>query len=196
MKLRIFLIALFFLNSPAFAGLNDGVKVFSSGKWTVLRDVDKMSDKVVCTGVQNADYSVQLSRNSLYVVVKGGISTVLARFDDAPPLPYRGAEGVEKSVGAVIFRANTLSLALSSKRLRLQVATLVSGIAEIDIDLTGIDAAMQNINEDCPIPAINNVLSPPPAATATPSFSCDKNLAVRLLKAGVSKSQIDQICTP
>lgn len=40
------------------AGLKDAAKVGTFGNWTILRDVDKMTDQVSCTGIYKDDYSV------------------------------------------------------------------------------------------------------------------------------------------
>jgi hypothetical protein len=197
MKKIFILAACAALCSPTFASLKDAAKVFESGKWTVLRSIDKMTDKVNCTGINGGDYGKQLGMGGLYISVKGGIEGVTMRFDDAPARPLRLASKMEKDVRALIIEALEFQSVLSSKRLRLQVNTLVSGLQEFDIDLTGISEAFENIEQDCPIPEtvpVAAVTLPAAAVKAEPVPLCSAELIGKMQKAGITKNQVTQVC--
>ncbi|MFD1839115.1 hypothetical protein [Paracidovorax cattleyae] len=132
------------------ASLADSKKVFSSGSWSVLRGTDSMTDKATCTGVYKKDYSKQLSADTLYISIRGGISSVTMRFDDEPPRGLRLATETEKGIDAITVNEAEFDKLLQSSRLRMRVSTLVSGIQDFDIDLRGLNDAVENIRSGCP----------------------------------------------
>jgi hypothetical protein len=146
----VFLVGLLAAAQCAFADLKSATKVFEAGGWSVLRDVNMMTDKTDCTGIYKGNYKIQLSEDSLYISIGGGIESVTLRFGDEPPRSLRLAESLEKKVRAVIITGSDFESAMSSPRLRYQVGTLVSGIQQGEIDLTGARAANENIKAGCP----------------------------------------------
>jgi hypothetical protein len=131
-------------------GFKDAKKTLQAGNWAVLRDKDPMTDKISCTGIYKGDYAVQLSDEALYVRVQGGIEAVTLRFNDEAPRPMRLAQEMEKKIRAVIFSGTDYMDVIQAKRLRYQVMTLVSGVKQGDLDLTGIDQAYLHIKNGCP----------------------------------------------
>ncbi|OYD50691.1 hypothetical protein [Acidovorax kalamii] len=180
------------------ASLKEAAKVGTFGNWTILRDVDKMTDKVTCTGIYQQDYAKQLSDEGLYISVKGGISSVTLRFDDLPPRPMRLAGKIEKDVRAVMLEGAEYDLAISSSRLRVQVLTLISGVQNFELDLAGIKDAVANMKAGCPIP--QPVAAPPIEPAASPNLApqeqpaCSPDLLSRMKAAKVTPAQIQKIC--
>lgn len=177
------------------AGLKDAAKVGTFGNWTILRDVDKMTDQVSCTGIYKDDYSKQLASRGLYIQVRGGISSVTLRFDEDPPRSMRLAEKMEKDIRAVMLQGAEFESAIAAKRLRGQVLTLVSGLQDFELDLTGIAEAVASIRDGCP------PIAPPPepqaapaAPTTPPALLCTTELMDRMKAAKVTPTQIQKIC--
>lgn len=183
--------------STAHADLKSAKQVFSSGSWTVLQEIDKMTDKVSCTGIHKQDFTKQLGSDGLYIAIRGGISSVTLRFDDAPPRGMRLATKMEKDVRTVILEGEEFRSALASTRLRGQVLTLVSGIQDFELDMTGAAAAYDNILAGCPTPENAPAPTPAPAVVAPVaerSILCSPELQARMQAAGITKAQITKAC--
>jgi|GEM_PF-6277116 len=180
------------LSGAAMADLGTAAKVGKFGKWTVLRDVDKMTDKTSCTGVQGEKYEIQLTDKALYARVSGGIESVTVRFDQNPARPFRLATEMEKKIRAVIIDDYDYREALRSKKILIQVSTLVSGTKTIEIDSAGIDQASQLISGGC-----QTADTPPEeaAALSAPSDAlCTNDLKERMRGAGIKSAQIAKVC--
>lgn len=176
------------------ASMKDAAKVFESGKWSVLRDIDKMTDKVSCTGVYGSDYGKQLTTDTLYIGISGGISSVTMRFDESPALPFRLGTKLEKEIRSLMLKSDEFQTALTAKRLRMQVGTLVSGIQDFDIDLTGLSDALDNIKQGCPMPALTSAPILAPTLKTEPISTCNTELISKMQKAGITKNQLLQVC--
>jgi hypothetical protein len=133
-------------------GLKNAVKTLTAGNWTVLRDVDPMTDKVGCTGIYKSDYGIQLSDEGMYFRIRGGIEAVTLRFDEDQPQSLRLATDMEKKIGSVILSGYDFTKATSSGRLRYRVSTLVAGPQTGDLDLRGVKEALEHIKANCPTP--------------------------------------------
>ena len=176
------------------ANLKEAEKAGTFGKWVVLRSIDKMTDKVSCTGIYGTDYSVQLSAQSMYISVRGGIETVTLRYGDSPALPFRLPSDMEKKLSTIILTGSDYTDVISSTRLRGQGATLVRGMYDFDYDMTGAADAVEHIRNDCPVLAAKApVAKPAPEANAASSL-CTPELKTRMQGAGVTKKQIDKVC--
>jgi hypothetical protein len=182
--------------------LKDAVTTLKVGNWSVLRSVDTMTDKLSCTGVYKSNYGVQLTPDSLYVKISGGIQSITMRFGDFPPQSMRLPQKLEKDVGTVIIEGREFSQAVETNRLRLQVLTLVRGVATEDLDTTGVQAAVEHIRAGCPMPApvaalvVIPAVAPVSEAKAVVSFekACSDQLVLRLRTAGVTEKQIKSAC--
>ncbi|RJF99050.1 hypothetical protein D3871_11400 [Noviherbaspirillum saxi] len=182
--------------SVAHASLKDAMKVFKSGNWTVLRHTDPMKDTVNCTGIHKENYGIQLTEDSLYVSIRGGIQSVTLRFDDNPARSMRLADDIEKKINSVIISGTDFTELVSSNRLRVQVSTLVRGIANEDLDLTGIQSTLENIKAKCPaqkeeVKPAAVPLAPVSSAALT---SCSTELKARMKAQGIKDKQIEAIC--
>ena len=182
-----------------------------SGNWTVYRNINPMTDKVSCTGLYKNNPSIQLSQDNLYVKIQGGLESVTLRFGESPAQPLRLAQKIEKSLGAVDINGTEFSQALQNDRLRVQVLTLVRGVALEDMDLSGIKGAIDHIRNGCPTvgtigptpapmpapppPKVAVAAVPPAAATNTPTAPmCPMPLLTRLRAAGVTEKQLEIAC--
>ena len=172
-------------------GLKDAKPTLKTGNWTVLRSVDTMTDKVSCTGIYKANIGVQLARDRLFVKIAGGIQSVTLRFGEDPPQGLRLPQDMEKKVNSVIIEGNEFRQALETARLRVQVLTLVRGVATEDLDTTGIQAAAEHIQAGCPQEADGASGAKPAGVTDS---SCPEALVARLRAAGVTVQQIATAC--
>ena len=188
--LAALLVSIAFRTQSVAAGLKDAKPVFKSGNWTVLRSTDAMTDKTDCTGIYKENYGIQLVKDSLYVTIRGGIQSVTLRFGENPPKGMRLPGKMEKDVGTVIISGNDFSELTQTIRLRLQVLTLVRGVASEDLDTTGIQAAVENINSGCPVQAE----APKAQSTATPESLCSDQLISRMRANGLKDVQIQNVC--
>jgi hypothetical protein len=173
------------------AGLRDAQVAMVSGNWKVLRSIDTMKDTTDCTGIYKENYGIQLTKDTLYVSIKGGLEGVTLRFGDKPARRLRLAEAMEKKVGSIIIGGTDFSELIESDRLRVQASTLVRGIEEEDLDLTGIKDAWTSIKNECPIQVAKSVGQKPdkPAAPV-----CSEVLVNRMKVQGLKDSQIAEIC--
>jgi hypothetical protein len=170
--------------------LADGVPVFRSGGWVVLRTIDPMTDKRSCTGILNGDYDIQLSQSALYVRMRGGVTSVTLRFDDQPPEKLRLSSDFERR-GRVALLPEELRKALGSSRIRIQVMTGRDGLELKDLDVTGIRDAHTNIRSGCsgnPLPDAD-VRRP-----STEGSLCSTLVETRMRQRGLAASDIRAIC--
>ena len=158
-----------------------------------------MKDTIDCTGIYKDNYGVQLSSDTMFVSIKGGLETVTLRFGDKPARPMRLAEKIEKNIRSIIISGSDFSELMESDRLRIQASTLISGIANEDFDLSGIKDALESIKTSCPIQA-----STPPSpkseeltqqASDKPSPTVCTDIIMSRMKAhGIKQKQINAIC--
>jgi hypothetical protein len=80
-------------------GLKNAQPTLKVGNWTVLRSVDTMTDKISCTGIYKSNYGVQLTPDTLFVKVVGGVESVTLRFGDEPARRMRMPSKIEKKSG-------------------------------------------------------------------------------------------------
>lgn len=171
--------------------LKDAELASKAGNWKVLRSQDPMNDQIICTGIFEDNYSVQLSAEALYLTIPGGVQSLTLRFDENPPRQLRLATDMEKRIRSVILKGNEFSEFTSSKRLRYQVSTLVRGIESGDMNLEGLGSALESIKAGCPKTSLT---SPDPIINKTKSSECSPALVERMRKSGVSEAQVKEIC--
>jgi hypothetical protein len=168
------------------ANLGDAPIVFRSGEWSVLRTLDQMTDQTNCTGIYKKDYAVQLTDDELFVKVRGGVKGVTLRFGDQPAEKLRLATKSERSLSSVSIEGGDFTKLLGSTRLRMQVLTVLDTVAEVDIDLTGVPAAVENIRSGCS--------GPPIEAKSVEPTACGDRVVARLRQRGVSQDIITFAC--
>lgn len=193
MKRFAYGLALLAVIAPASAqSLKDAAVAFSKGNWKVLRSVDPMTDKTSCTGIYNGDYSIQLTPDTLFVSISGGIESVLLRYDDQPPARMRLATEMEKKIRSMIISGNSFSQLTTAGRLRYQAATMVSGIKTGEIELTDFNAVLANIQQGCPNTGTSaaELKSAPAAAGGT----CSVELINKMKQQGLAPEKILAIC--
>jgi hypothetical protein len=186
-------LALVFLASavPATSGsLADAPVVFRSGNWSVVRTTDPMTDAVSCTGIYKDDYAIQLSPSDLYIRVQGGIEGITLRFDDEAPRRLRLATEMEKKTDAVDISGADFTQLSSTRRLRVEVVTLVRGGQFSDIDLSGIREAQETIRLGCPASGAVQ----PGKQVNTSLGLCPGKVTERLKARGFTEESIREIC--
>lgn len=202
MRKKTYFIAIFaglmVLNGTVvFAGLKDAQVAFKSGNWKVLRSIDSMKDTIDCTGIYKDNHSVQLTSDTLFVGVKGGLQTITLRFGDKPARSLRLPEKMEKDIRSIIISGTDFSELIESDRLRVQASTLVSGIANEDFDLAGIKDALESIRSNCPIQASATPTPQNPTAQVSEKTTlpvCTDALVSRMKAQGIKEKQILAIC--
>ena len=177
------------------ADLKTATTAFSSGNWKVLRDKDAMTDKTDCTGIYKSDFGIQLTEDTLFIRVTGGIESVTLRFGEDQPKPLRLATKMEKDIRSVILTGTEFDQLQNASRLRYQFSTLVSGLKTGEIDLTGFTPALENIKEGCPV----QQSAPSPESTSQDTNSqigalCTATLVARMRQQGLRSTQIHAIC--
>lgn len=133
------------------AGLTGLPTVFKNGNWTVLRGVDQMTDKVICTGIYKGDHNIQLGADSLYLRVDGGVRSVTLRFDDNPARPMRLPTELENRLAVVELKGDEFDALKSSKRLRVDALKEIRELFDLDLNLLGIREVLENIETGCPM---------------------------------------------
>jgi len=147
-------IAVIILLSPSYGlaqSLKDAPVVFRSGNWKVLRTVDKMNDKTDCTGIYKEDYGVQLTEDTLFLKVQGGVEAVTLRFGDKPAQKLRLAKELEKKIRSVMLTDSEFAELTGSGRLIYQVNTVLDSVKTNEINLSGFEEALANIQSGCPV---------------------------------------------
>ena len=155
MKTITALLACLLAVSSQAATLNNAPVAMTSGNWKVYRAVDPMTDAIKCTGVYKGNYGIQLSKEALFIQVRGGIETVAIRFGDNPPQATRLPTAMEKKIGLVILKNSDYDQVVGGERLRVQVYTTLRDVQENDLDLTGIKEAWESIASECPVQSAN-----------------------------------------
>lgn len=166
-------------------------KTLKVGNWSVERSIDNMTDKVICTGFHDSSRGVQLNDGELYVSVRGGLQGVKVRFGEKPVRPMRLVSESEKRIDAININGKDFIELLQEQRVRLEVLTIINGIKSEDLNLDGLQAALQHIRAGCPLPNNNAAVSP---GQKPPSSKCDAAMLVRLKSAGVTAHQIKSVC--
>ena len=175
--------------------LSEAPVVFRSADWSVLRVKNAMTDKVSCTGIYKKNYAVQLSETDLFVSYRGGLQSIKLRFDEDPPQHLRLASEVEKKLGSADIEGEDFERLRSSKRLRIEVLSLIRGLQYTDLDLTGFADAYANIKIGCPEAAGS---APPshPLRTSSKIGICPAKVVERLKARGLGDDALQEVCKP
>lgn len=124
------------------------------GKWVIYGGVDAMTDKKECIAYYGDKKYIQLTKASFAVGYggRGGLRGYTLRFDDDPALSMKLPTDVEKQVSAFFIESSDERYArlMAATRLRIQALTLVSGLANEDIDLAGFPDVIARLKgPDC-----------------------------------------------
>jgi hypothetical protein len=132
------------------AALPKPPKKFSSHAWVMDESTNAMTDKKECTALYKNEWTIQGTENNLYVSLKGrgGVSSYTVRIDDEPAKSMQLATQSEKGMSTIILQPYFESL-YNATRLRIQVLTLLRGIVNEDIDMTGFKDAVDYIRNSC-----------------------------------------------
>jgi hypothetical protein len=74
---------------------------------------------------------------------RGGIKGYKLRFDDNPASGLQLATPIEQQVGAVIWEDQDFYRILQARRLRFQGLTVLGGLVNEDIDLSGLSNVIE-----------------------------------------------------
>lgn len=171
------------------ANLATAPVVFTSGSWSVVRTIDAMSDKTDCTGIYKGDRSIQLTDDTLFISVAGGLEGITVRYGEQPAERLRLATDIEKRIRAVSISGNGFQKLLGSERLRVQVSTMVRGIKTFDLDLSGLNAAVDNIRAGCPGDEMVE------SGSSGSDSLCGDRVIARLQERGVPEEDISYACS-
>ena len=126
------------------ANADVGTKISTVGDWTIFRQIDPMTDAPSCMGAYKGDLSIQLTSNSLAFGLsgRGGVSGYQLRWDDAAASGMQLPSDTEKEMSAFILDDEKFAPALTSKRLRVQVLTVLSSMVNFDVNLATLPQAV------------------------------------------------------
>lgn len=144
--LSLFLIG---ICNTASANLSTQPVVYRSGVWEVRKSVDPMTDKVTCTGVYGKEFGYQVTDDSLFLRVRGGVKSVTLRYGNNQPERLRLPSSMEEKMNFIILEGGEFRKLLSVNRLRTQALTYIRGIDSKDINITGINDVVTFIKSGC-----------------------------------------------
>ncbi len=170
-----------------------GVVTLTTGKWIVERSIDQMTDKVSCTGYHASSRLIQLAENAMHVRIRGGVQSISIRINDDPAKPLRLPTDIERELSAISMKGAEYAALSTSRRLRIQVLTHVSGLVNEDIDLDGITAAVAHIRAKCPVPTatVSGTVALPNAWRPS---RCDDVVTKRMKEAGIVDDVVAAVC--
>jgi hypothetical protein len=110
------------------------------GGWAMRKSKDAMTDKVDCIISPANNPSVQVSQSDLYISYKGrdGVQGFTHRIDDGSSSPMQLPTEIERQVGLVHISGAAFNQILTASRLRVETVTLVAGLGNEDLQLTGM----------------------------------------------------------
>lgn len=119
--------------------------------WTLQKKASNFSGEVDCYLSPRGKPHVQISKDVMYVSYRGrgGVQGFRFRLDDEPISDMRLPTPIDQQIGAVRVDGVDFNGILNAQRLRLQVLTLIAGIAEEDIRLSGIAEQYARMRREC-----------------------------------------------
>jgi hypothetical protein len=169
--------------------------VHRAGNWFVVRSTNDTTGTVGCTGFHMGDSGVQLSKETLILKIPGELKTIALRFDGQPPRASRPPEASEKQVGAVVLAGADFEQLRRGKTLGLDVVT-AQGPSSHTLQLEGLDAALKNINDGCPLtPAAKRAeLAEKKARAKAEAERCSPKGIARMREKGLPDLRIKSAC--
>lgn len=163
-------------------GVQTNRTVYRAGNWFVVRATHNATGAVSCTGFYMGQGGVQLSKENLIFRVPGEIKSVGLRFDEQPPRASRPPGASEKQIGAVMLAGPDFEELRRGKTLGIDVTT-AQGRGSHTLQLEGLDAALKNINDGCPLtPAARR-------AEVAAKKARDRAMALRCAPAGIERQR-------
>jgi hypothetical protein len=94
-------------------------------------------------GLYKDRFDVQLTKNDLFISLRGrgGVKSVMLRFDDEPARQLRLASEMEQKIEVVDIQGDDFEKLLGSKRLRVRILTVLDTLVDEDLSLNGLEAA-------------------------------------------------------
>lgn len=136
-------------------GAGFGEPIAKSGNWSLHRSLHAVTDEPSCVAIYKDRFEIQLDENDLFISVRerGGVSSVVFRFDDRPAKEPRPASESESRMRSVNLHGSEFEELLSSKRLRLQIRTPDGDVIEEDLDLDGVKEVQREfLRSPCGVP--------------------------------------------
>ena len=119
------------------------------GKWVIYGAADPMTDKMSCIAYYGGEKFVQATDDSFAIGYggRGGLKGYTLRFDNDADLGMTLPERNEERIGAFIINDNDSRYArlIVAKRLRVQALTVLSSLANDDIDLTDFSKVLARL---------------------------------------------------
>jgi len=124
----------------------------TDGGWQLRRSKDAMTDKTSCILSPVGKPYVQISVGNLYIGYRGrgGVQGFRYRLDDGPISEMQLPTPIEKQIGAVRISGEVFNQVLRASRLRVEVLTLVSGLQNEDLAVSGMRRLYAKMRQECP----------------------------------------------
>ena len=188
---RLLMAVLALAATASHANLADAPTIFESGKWKVVRDIDKMTDKAICVGIHNNNYKIQLNDDSLYLLMPGNLRGVVLRYNEGPPLDVRLPNDSEKNYSGVILKGMEFIALQKTQRLRVRAVLYSDEMPFMDLDVTGVKDVLTYMKQSCA------QASDKPAAAGEPTKKvdgCTSEIRARMRITKLSPKQIAAVC--
>src|SRR5262249_42144022 len=126
------------------SGAQLGQKLTAVGRWAVYKSTDAMTDEIRCLATYGDRSEVQLYKDVLYISLKGrgGVNGFRLRFDDGVATDMQLPSKTDKSLSVISIRGGQFRRLTESQRLRAQILTVIGGVVDEDLNLTGLRDAV------------------------------------------------------
>jgi hypothetical protein len=177
------------------SGTQTNRTVHRTGNWFVVRTAHNTTGAVSCTGFYMGHPGVQLSKETLILKVPGELKTIALRFDGQTPRAPRPPEASEKQIGAVVLAGADFEQLRRGKTLGLDVVS-AQGPGSHTLQLEGLDAALKNINDGCPLtPAVKRAdVAAKKARAKAEAERCSPKGIARMREMGMHDLRIKSAC--
>lgn len=152
MNIRALFIATLFASMPIYShgatNTNKTNKTF--GNWSVEKYTNNMTDEVKCTAFLKTNRNVQMTNNTLYVRVQGGVEGYQVRFGNMVAEPIRLPDDETDARLGLVALHSFIGKALETQRIRLSIIRTIGDPVELDLNTKGITESMSFIRNECP----------------------------------------------
>ncbi len=129
-----------------------GLVCAQTNNWKLSKRTDKMTDKVVCSLSHVKDQNVFYDDQDVLTISyfkRGGVGGYQYRVDSRPASPYKLTESGSRNSVQIFNRDGELT---GAKQLRVSGITVLSAVIDVDLSITGLDAARNQMAKDCGLP--------------------------------------------